>query len=67
MWDRIDRSYLEMNYLIGLLVRKAKSFCWYEGQELTEPVTYLGLVAPDDLPSPSKIVTLSNLKTLIPE
>ena len=62
----VDRSYLGVGYIAGLLRRKAENFSWYEGQELSGPVTFIGIDAPEDLPAGSTVIALSNLQDLIP-
>jgi hypothetical protein len=49
-----------------LLRRNADSVIEYQGQPITEAVTYIGLEAPENLPAGSKVITLHNLATLIP-
>jgi stress response protein SCP2 len=62
----VNRSYLSVEYIMWLLKHKVETVSWYEGQELAEPVSYLGLDAPEGLPAGSTVVTLSNLNDLIP-
>jgi hypothetical protein len=64
----VEREYLTVSYLADLLARKAGSFAWYEGQTFApnEPVTFIGLVAPEGLPPGSTVITPANLASLIP-
>jgi hypothetical protein len=53
----MERDYLRVGYLTGLLRRKASG----DG-----PVTYIGVEQPEDLPANSTAYTLANLASLIP-
>lgn len=60
----VEREYLTVGYLIGLMgpvtmVQKVSN-------NDNEPVTYIGLDVPENLPEGSKSYTLTNLKELIP-
>ena len=56
----MERDYLRVGYLIGLLRRKAT-----QAAE-DRPVTYIGVDQPEDLPENSTVYTLANLAGLIP-
>ncbi len=61
----IEREYAGVWSIIRLM--NEDSFEWYEGQAITgEPVTFIGLEAPESLPAGSKVITLNNLHELIP-
>jgi stress response protein SCP2 len=63
----LDREYLTLEYLVGLMQQKAGSLTWYKGKrKRTKPVTFVGLEAPEGLPEDSKMFTLANLQELIP-
>jgi hypothetical protein len=63
----LSRDYLNMEYLINLLRRKANTFSWHEqGTRLVEQVTFIGLEAPERLHKDSKIYTLNSLQSLFP-
>jgi hypothetical protein len=56
----LERDYLRVGYLIGLLRRKASA-----GDDV--PVTYIGAERPEDLPPDATVYTLANLASLIPK
>jgi hypothetical protein len=56
----LERDYLRVGYLIGLLRRKAST-----GDDV--PVTYIGVERPEDLPSDATVYTLASLASLIPK
>jgi hypothetical protein len=63
----IERDYITLDYIVQLMIKKSKNFSWYEkGDEITEPVTFIGLEAPENLSKDSKVYTLNNLRELIP-
>jgi hypothetical protein len=57
----MERDYLRVGYLTGLLRRKAAQAAG-DG-----PVTYIGVERPEDLPEGATVYTLANLASLIPE
>ncbi|UGT39373.1 hypothetical protein LTV02_25265 [Nocardia yamanashiensis] len=59
----VDRDYLTVRYLAGLM--SAEVVVW-SGETLTEPVTFIGMARPDDLPAGCEIFTPENLGDLIP-
>lgn len=62
----VEREYLTLGYLIDLLRRKPQMFDWYDPDlALTEPVTFIGLEAPQNLPKGSKVITTANLQDLL--
>ncbi|HEX4830000.1 MAG TPA: TerD family protein [Trebonia sp.] len=58
----MDREYLRVAYLTELLQRKAATS---EGAD--QPVTYVGVERPEDLPPGATVYTLANLARLIPQ
>jgi hypothetical protein len=62
----LDRDYLRVGYLAGLLHRKASHTASHEATG-AGPVTYIGVEQPGDLPPGSTVYTLANLASLIPE
>ncbi|SDY10862.1 hypothetical protein SAMN05421504_104530 [Amycolatopsis xylanica] len=63
----LQRRYLTVAYLVDLSRAKAAAVTpWQPGEELAEPVTYLGLDRPDGLPAGSTAITLDRLNQLIP-
>lgn len=62
----IEHDYLNMNYLITLLQQKAKSFSWYENQELGDADTFIGINVPEKISKDTKIYTLNNLQEVLP-
>lgn len=61
----ISREYMPISHIVGLI--ETKKFSWYSGQKFKEPVTFIGVEAPEGLPEGSKIFTLSNLHELCPK
>lgn len=63
----LERRYLTVSYVVELLRRKAGAYELYTpGQELTEPVTYIGLEHPEGLPAGSESYPLARLIELVP-
>ncbi|MFE8992818.1 hypothetical protein ACFYMI_34315 [Streptomyces collinus] len=63
----VEREYLTVRYLIGLMSDGATAVePWDDETVLDEPVTYIGLERPERLPAGSRVVTLENLRDLIP-
>ncbi|MFJ4244716.1 hypothetical protein ACIP17_29410 [Streptomyces iakyrus] len=63
----VEREYLTVRYLVGLLSDGATAVeLWDSGTALDEPVTYIGLERPERLPAGSRVITLENLRDLIP-
>jgi hypothetical protein len=76
----LDRDYLRVGYLAGLLRRKAATATataataaaagaggTAAGAGDDVPVTYIGVEQPEDLPPESTVYTLANLASLIPK
>ncbi|MCK8438482.1 TerD family protein [Streptomyces sp. D2-8] len=63
----VEREYLTVRYLVGLMSDGATAVeLWDDETVLDEPVTYIGLERPEGLPAGSQVVTLENLRDLIP-
>jgi hypothetical protein len=63
----VEREYLTVRYLTGLMSDGATAVeLWDDETVLDEPVTYIGLERPERLPAGSRVVTLENLRDLIP-
>ncbi|MEC3919715.1 TerD family protein [Nocardia sp. CDC160] len=60
----VDRRYLTVGYLAGLL---ADDVTLWDGQTFEEPVTFIGMERPERLPEGSRMFTPENLGDLIPE
>jgi hypothetical protein len=69
----LERDYLRVGYLVGLLRRKASATAGavpantVAGTGDDVPVTYIGVERPEGLPPQSTVYTLANLASLIPE
>ncbi|WP_433618812.1 hypothetical protein ACQP2P_22250 [Dactylosporangium sp. CA-139114] len=62
----VERRYLTVSYLVDLFATRTAVAMW-DGEVPDEPVTYIGIHAPDDLPEGSQAFTLDRLAELIPE
>lgn len=62
----IERKYLYMDYLIAFMENKAKSFSWYQEQELKDTDTFVGIKVPEKLSKNTRVFTLNNLQNLLP-
>ncbi|MFS0692982.1 hypothetical protein [Streptomyces nitrosporeus] len=63
----VEREYLTVRYLAGLMSGEATAVeVWDGGPVPDEPVTYVGLERPEGLHPDSRVVTLGNLRDLIP-
>ena len=62
----MDRDYLRVGYLIGLLRHKADKADKADKATDTSQVTYIGVEQPEELPENSTVYTLANLASLIP-
>lgn len=60
----VERRYLTMSYLIGLWSTEVSM---WDGTVPDEPVTYVGIDAPENLPAGSRVYTLDRLAELIPK
>ncbi|OZV81148.1 hypothetical protein CA850_13525 [Micromonospora echinospora] len=61
----VERRYLTMAYLVDRWRTKAEVTMW-DGRLPAEPVTYVGIEAPEGLPAGSETYTLDRLSELIP-
>jgi hypothetical protein len=61
----VERRYLTMSYLIDLWRTRTEVTTW-DGRAPDEPVTFIGVHAPDGLPDGSEVYTLDRLSELIP-
>lgn len=64
----VERDYLRVSYITDLMAAKAGRVTAYEpgcvlGQD---PVTFVGLEQPDELPEGSQVFTLNRLRELVP-
>ncbi|PPS73837.1 MULTISPECIES: TerD family protein [Streptomyces] len=63
----VEREQLTTRYLIDLMSRDTTAMdLWDGGPVPEEPVTYIGLERPEGLHPDSRIITLENLRDLIP-
>ncbi|MGW7280965.1 hypothetical protein ACWGIV_22220 [Streptomyces sp. NPDC054844] len=63
----VEREQLTIGYLIDLMSRDTTAMdLWDGGPVPDEPVTYIGLERPEGLHPDSRVVTLENLRDLIP-
>ncbi|MEW2179201.1 hypothetical protein AB0890_23065 [Streptomyces sp. NPDC005406] len=63
----VEREYLTVRYLIGRMAGDSDAVGLWEGGPVPdEPVTYIGLERPEGLHPDSRVVTLENLRDLIP-
>lgn len=63
-----EREYLTVRYLVELMSGGATAVeLWDSETVVDEPVTYIGLERPEGLPAGSQVVTLENLRDLIPD
>jgi stress response protein SCP2 len=67
----VERRYLTMHYLVDMLQQEAGAFSWYAqhvnlAEEPLQPITFVGLEAPEGLPKDATVYTLSTLSDLIP-
>lgn len=64
----IQRQYLTIGHLVNLMAPKTRwTATWDPTIRFTDPVTFVGLHAPDGLPAGSTVITLDRLNQLIPE
>jgi hypothetical protein len=61
----VERRYLTVSYLVDLWRARAEVATW-NGRLPDEPVTFIGIEAPDNLPEGSEAYTLDRLNELIP-
>jgi hypothetical protein len=62
----LERRYLTVSYLVDLWRARTEVITW-DGRLPDEPVTFLGVEAPEGLPEGSEAYTLGRLGELIPE
>jgi hypothetical protein len=63
----VEREQLTVGYLIGLMSRDATALDLWDGESVPDgPVTYIGLERPEGLHPDSRVITLENLRDLIP-
>jgi hypothetical protein len=63
----VEREQLTVGYLIDLMSRDTTVMdLWDGGRVPDEPVTYIGLERPEGLHPDSRVITLENLRDLIP-
>ncbi|MDT0568099.1 TerD family protein [Streptomyces sp. DSM 3412] len=64
----VEREQLTVGYLIDLMTREGTVMDLWDGTWVPdEPVTYIGLERPEGLHPDSRIITLENLRDLIPD
>jgi hypothetical protein len=61
-----ERRYLTMSYLVDRWRERAEVTMW-NGRLPDEPITFIGIEAPEDLPDGSEAYTLDRLSELIPQ
>lgn len=62
----MERDYLTVSYLVDRWRSRADVTTWDGASLPDEPVTYIGIEAPEDLPEGSEAYTLDRLNELIP-
>ena len=63
----VEREQLTVGYLIDLMTREGTVMDLWDGTWVPdEPVTYIGLERPEGLHPDSRIITLENLRDLVP-
>ncbi|GAA0222024.1 hypothetical protein [Cryptosporangium japonicum] len=62
----MERRYLTVSYLVDRWRTETEVIAW-DGRLPDEPVTFLGIEAPEGLPAGSQVYTLDQLGELIPE
>jgi hypothetical protein len=62
----VTRRYLTMSYLIDRYRTRTEVTTW-DGHAPDEPVTFVGIEAPADLPDGSEVYTLDRLNELVPK
>jgi hypothetical protein len=61
----VERQYLTMSYLVDRWRTRTEVSIW-DGQVPADPVTFIGIEAPEGLPDGSEVYTLDRLSELIP-
>lgn len=63
----VEREHLTVRYLIDLMSGDTTAVDLWDGEPVPdEPVTYIGLERPEGLHPDSRVITLENLRDLIP-
>ncbi|MER7690831.1 hypothetical protein [Streptomyces sp. NPDC097610] len=63
----VEREHLTVRYLIGLMSGDSTAVDLWDGERVPdEPVMYIGLERPEGLHPDSRVITLENLRDLIP-
>ncbi|MFG2857245.1 hypothetical protein ACGFZ9_42560 [Streptomyces mirabilis] len=63
----VEREHLTVRYLIALMSADTTAVDLWDGEPVPdEPVTYIGLERPEGLHPDSRVITLENLRDLIP-
>jgi hypothetical protein len=62
----MERRYLTMSYLVDRWRERVEVTMW-NGRLPDEPITFIGVEAPEDLPDGSEVYTLDRLSELIPQ
>ncbi|MDN3261571.1 hypothetical protein QWJ26_17445 [Streptomyces sp. CSDS2] len=63
----VEREYLTVRHLVGLMSDGVTAVdLWDGGPVPDEPVTYIGLERPEELHPDSRVITVENLRDLIP-
>ncbi|WP_405833572.1 hypothetical protein [Streptomyces sp. NBC_01176] len=62
----VEREHLTVRYLTDLMSGDATAVDLWDGGVPDEPVTYIGLERPEGLHPDSRVITLENLRDLIP-
>ncbi|MGW0875732.1 TerD family protein [Streptomyces sp. NPDC002740] len=63
----VEREQLTVSYLVGLMSGDATDAELWDGEPVADgPVTYIGLERPEGLHPDSRVITLENLRDLIP-
>ncbi|MEV5322210.1 hypothetical protein AB0K92_32005 [Streptomyces sp. NPDC052687] len=67
----VEREYLTVGHLVGLMAERGASVTHWDGTaplpDGRGPVTYVGLTRPEGLPPDSRIITVENLRDLLPD
>lgn len=62
----VEREYIYMSYVVNLLRAKCAEVKYTSGNIATDnPIIYIGLTVPENLPKGSKVYTLSNLHEIV--
>jgi hypothetical protein len=61
----MERRYLTVSYLVDRWRARTEVMAW-DGRLPDEPITFIGIEAPEHLPDGSEVYTLDRLSELIP-